>query len=459
MASHSIRIDSQARTRIMKKNCNHTHSPHFTSLFLTLIVKPGGCHQAETSRLGWPHSGIYRGGLALFLCLALNPRAAMAQANPNPPERMSYQGYLTDGNGVGLGTNAPKNYDVIFRIWNDQTAGTRLWAEQQTVTVDKGYFSVLLGEGSQYASEPHTNLSGIFVGPDVSERYVEFTVKGIGSGSPPADVTILPRLKLLTSPYAFLAKSASALTSPNGANLVTSANGQLTINGQLALSGAITGDGSGLTGLNASQISSGVLPGGRLSGSYPSALTLSNVNNNLSGNGSGLTSLNANNLASGTLPSARLSGTYSSAVTLNNAGNTFAGFGTVPLGGIIMWSGATVPGGWHLCDGTASTPDLRGRFVLGSGTGPNLTPRTAGQIGGTETHALTTSEMPSHNHSGSVATVGYTSSWNTGEEAMAAPNQSRNNGNETFTTANAGGGAAFDKMPPYYVLAFIMRTQ
>ena len=43
-----------------------------------------------------------------------------------------------------------------------------------------------------------------------------------------------------------------------------------------------------------------------------------------------------------------------------------AGIG-VPSGGIIMWSGDTIPEGWKLCDGTEGTPDLRDRFVLGAG--------------------------------------------------------------------------------------------
>jgi hypothetical protein len=34
-------------------------------------------------------------------------------------------------------------------------------------------------------------------------------------------------------------------------------------------------------------------------------------------------------------------------------------------GGIIIWSGDVAPEGWALCDGTNGTPDLRGRFVLG----------------------------------------------------------------------------------------------
>lgn len=40
----------------------------------------------------------------------------------------------------------------------------------------------------------------------------------------------------------------------------------------------------------------------------------------------------------------------------------------VPRGGIIAWSGAVsdIPNGWRLCDGGSGTPDLRGRFILGT---------------------------------------------------------------------------------------------
>ena len=43
--------------------------------------------------------------------------------------------------------------------------------------------------------------------------------------------------------------------------------------------------------------------------------------------------------------------------------------GTIPSGGIIIWSGASnaIPTGWYLCDGQNSTPDLRDRFVIGAG--------------------------------------------------------------------------------------------
>ena len=40
---------------------------------------------------------------------------------PNPPERLAYQGYLTDGGGNPLGSPNPRNYDIIFRIWDGET--------------------------------------------------------------------------------------------------------------------------------------------------------------------------------------------------------------------------------------------------------------------------------------------------------------------------------------------------
>lgn len=40
----------------------------------------------------------------------------------------------------------------------------------------------------------------------------------------------------------------------------------------------------------------------------------------------------------------------------------------VPVGAILLWSGtiATIPARWALCDGTAGTPDLRDKFVVGA---------------------------------------------------------------------------------------------
>jgi len=42
----------------------------------------------------------------------------------------------------------------------------------------------------------------------------------------------------------------------------------------------------------------------------------------------------------------------------------------LPAGLILLWSGsqASIPSGWLLCDGTNSTPDLRGKFIIGAGS-------------------------------------------------------------------------------------------
>jgi microcystin-dependent protein len=47
-------------------------------------------------------------------------------------------------------------------------------------------------------------------------------------------------------------------------------------------------------------------------------------------------------------------------------------------------------------------PDLRGRVMGCVGTGANLSSRVIGDKVGSETHTLTTNEIPSHNHTGST---------------------------------------------------------
>jgi hypothetical protein len=189
--------------------------------------------------------------LALALGASLLPgQTSYGQANPNPPERMTYQGFLVDGNGVALGNTGPKNYDVIFRIWSSESGtanNERLWSEQQTVTVDKGNFSVLLGEGTVVGSEARPDISTLFKGPTASSRFLGITVRGIGNGG--ANVDILPRLQLLSSPYAFLATQATKLVRSDGsADLLSSSGNVMTLSGELDIVGANTLEfGAGVT--------------------------------------------------------------------------------------------------------------------------------------------------------------------------------------------------------------------
>lgn len=167
-------------------------------------------------------SACWRAALILMLtCVLWLPPSR--GANANPPERMSYQGFVADANGVVLGNDSPRNYTAIFQIYSAATGGTALWVEQQTITVDKGYFSVLLGEGSVVSGQPRPDLSSIFTGASASERYVGITVRGLAA----TDVEIAPRLQLLAAPYAFLARNAVALVNDQGAPFVNISSGTL----------------------------------------------------------------------------------------------------------------------------------------------------------------------------------------------------------------------------------------
>ena len=122
---------------------------------------------------------------------------------------------------------------------------------------------------------------------------------------------------------------------------------------------------------------------------------------------------------------------------------------------ILAWSGniSNIPYGWHLCDGSNGTPDLRGRFVLGDSPSHPL-----GQTGGEEQHTLTIAEMPSHNHS----VFYYQSSGNVtngGGGVVDEPNDEGLQVDRDIFTAPQGGSQPHNNMPPYYSLAYIMRIK
>ena len=208
--------------------------------------------------------------LCAALLLLMLPSQARAQATANPPNKVGYQGFLTDDNGVPLGNNAPLNETLVLRIFNAATGGTLKWAERQTVTVDKGHFSVLLGEGSQNNSEPFTaDIISIFTGADASERFVEITLGAI---------TILPRVKFFAVPYSMLAMNARQLLDENGIPFLKSPAGKVDITGGAIVSGDVTasgflGSGEGLTDLNASALASGTVPDARLNANILDAVS------------------------------------------------------------------------------------------------------------------------------------------------------------------------------------------
>lgn len=88
---------------------------------------------------------------------------------------------------------------------------------------------------------------------------------------------------------------------------------------------------------------------------------------------------------------------------------------SMPIGAIIAYGGNVAPTGWHMCNGTvhgsaalqaiigsANTPDLSNRFIIGAGTGMN-----PGSTGGVASNTLTPAQTASkgHAHSGTANSV------------------------------------------------------
>ncbi len=164
---------------------------------------------------------------ALLACAALLACGSGAlAASSAPPDSMTYQGFLVDANGNALAQASPQNYPIAFRIYNAPSGGTPLWSEQQIVTVDKGSFSVLLGEGTAIGGELRPALSSVFSGATASDRYISAWVT-IGG----ATTEVLPRLRLVPSPYSFLATSAANLVQPDGSAFVNFSGGRVNIVG------------------------------------------------------------------------------------------------------------------------------------------------------------------------------------------------------------------------------------
>ena len=123
-----------------------------------------------------------------------------------------------------------------------------------------------------------------------------------------------------------------------------------------------------------------------------------------------------------------------------------------PKGGIIMWRGTVIPPTWAFCDGQNGTPDLRGRFILGMGQGAGLTNRVLDAKGGAETVKLEIPNLPSHTHYYTYSDFNDRSVSN-GSNAPTL-HQGNVKGKETNPT---GGNQPHENMPPFYVLAYIMK--
>ncbi len=384
------------------------------------------------------NDALYEGSATGRLIIVSGNAGKGPPPNPLPPTFLNYQGFVVGNDGQPVGSPNPRNVRLIFRIYASSTGGAPLWAEEHVTVVDQGQYSVVLGEGNPLGTEPWPELGSVFMSGSSSSRYMQVTGGGLGAGG--SDLAIMPRVLMPPVPYAFLARHAQSA----GRLLNASNQPVLQVSGQSV--GILTSN-----------------PGAALDvGGDMAASTLR---------------ASANGKVGGTVKAARI-----------------VGRGIIPVGGIVAWTGSVPPTGWALCDGQVAnglrTPDLRGRFVLGLGNGAGLTERPLGQVGGLEAVALSWDQMPSHQHSFNPApfsvneNVGHQhdffsghGSWYTtrqygfkdgplhaGREPTSNPtSEAGAHAHEVrlpaFETSRAGNGQPHSTMPPFYVMAFIMRVQ
>ena len=173
----------------------------------------------------------------------------------------------------------------------------------------------------------------------------------------------------------------------------------------------------------------------------------------------------------------------------------FIGRGAVPIGTIVMWSGAIAPTGWALCNGSTvngyKTPDLKGKFVAGYDIDVadydnpgNLSTKgiSSSDVGGAKEVVLTNQQMPIHEHDIDFMTTGdsrhqHSKTTNDeasqdGDDAYAWDATDGESADETVWTDKsgqhehtvkgktkpAGESSSIENRPPYYTLAYIMRV-
>jgi len=179
---------------------------------------------------------------------------------------------------------------------------------------------------------------------------------------------------------------------------------------------------------------------------------------------------------------------------ISGNGSGLSGIEAFVTGMIILWSGAAnaIPSGFVLCNGSNSTPDLRGRFVVGYAD--NDSDYDVGDQAGSKQVTLSTSQLPSHNHSVSVsgttstksltgditkisecynvagAATGVFTKKGTGNSPVTGSSSTSPTAGVDFdashdhtfsasgTSGNEGSGSAIENRPPYYALCYIMKT-
>jgi microcystin-dependent protein len=118
----------------------------------------------------------------------------------------------------------------------------------------------------------------------------------------------------------------------------------------------------------------------------------------------------------------------------------------MPIGGIIMWSGASIPSGWALCNGQTvarsdgagniTTPSLLDKFPTCAGGS-----YAVGATGGVATVALSVAQLPPHNHTANTDTQGNHTHHVTGNTGGAGAHSHSLPNNGSVQAGSDNGGA------------------
>jgi hypothetical protein len=112
------------------------------------------------------------------------------------PRILNYQGYLTDTVCIPV----DDSLDMTFKIFDAASGGNELWSETQTkVPVERGVFSVLLGETTQIPDS-------VF---ESADRWLELTLEG--------PQTLTPRTRITSVGYAYMSTYSDTADYANNA--------------------------------------------------------------------------------------------------------------------------------------------------------------------------------------------------------------------------------------------------
>lgn len=150
-----------------------------------------------------------------------------------------------------------------------------------------------------------------------------------------------------------------------------------------------------------------------------------------------------------------------------------------PTGIVLIFHGnrENIPLGWALCDGANDTPDLRGRFVLGSNRQlPSatvskdaeqnvLSTGVDGTTGGNERNTISVANLPRHSHTLErriKRNHHEHDGWDTNVWRESSAMATSDSTDPAISTSSVGGGGKdqtddYDIMPPFYAMAYIMK--